>query len=102
MQPPPRALNAPPEKYGARISQGLCARTLGYTLGHRLWPVGSWLALGAFPLVSQSICKVKWAFVFVLLKYVTWEAYFDAFPCLCLQNIYIPKLVEMLVIMPCF
>ena len=41
MQPPPRALIVPPEKYGARRGWGRCGRTLGYMPGHRLQRVGS-------------------------------------------------------------
>ena len=46
MQPPPRALNAPPEKGRAKRSWGWCGRTMGCAPGHRLWRVGSWLGLG--------------------------------------------------------
>jgi hypothetical protein len=97
MQPPPLALNAPLEQGGPGRRWGRCAHTLGRPSGHRLALVGCWLSLESSPPVSQSSFEFEWAFAFVLLKYAFWKAHFGEFLYLCQQNIFIPKLVEMLV-----
>jgi hypothetical protein len=45
MQPPPPALNAPPEQGGAERSCGWCACTMGQPTRHRFALVGFWLGL---------------------------------------------------------
>jgi hypothetical protein len=57
-----------------------------------LWWAASYVWMPP-PLVFWPNCVV-WTGLLVLLKYAFWKAYFDVFPLLCLQNMYIPKLVE--------
>jgi hypothetical protein len=62
-----------------------------------LWWATSWAWVPPSS-VLQSSSVFEWAFAFVLLDYALWKAYFSEFLDLCLQNIFVPKLVEMLVV----
>jgi hypothetical protein len=59
MQPPPRALNAPPEEGGAGRSWGRCAHTLGQPARHHLALVGYWLGLdGSLAGILVQLCSL--------------------------------------------
>ena len=105
MQPPPRALNAPPEKGGARGGVGApggaatpWAARLATAFG--MWPPG-WDKASAM-LVFCPILKYEWVFVYVLLEYAFLIAHFGEFSYLCLQNMYIPNLVKNVSCKPLF
>jgi hypothetical protein len=62
-----------------------------------LWWAASWAWVPP-PSVLQSSFVFEWAFAFVLLDYTLLKAYFNEFLDLCLQNIFVPKLMEMLAV----
>jgi predicted Abi (CAAX) family protease len=62
-----------------------------------LWWADGWAWVPP-SLVLWSSFAFEWAFAFVLLDYAFCKAHFSEFLDLYLQNIFVPKLVEMLVV----
>jgi hypothetical protein len=62
-----------------------------------LWWADGWVWVPLPPVLGSS-SAFEWAFAFVLLDYAFWKAYFHEFLDLCLQNIFVPKHVELLVV----